>query len=40
MVKEETVVPIPRHSQIKRGTLMAIIAEADLTKEEFINLLD
>ena len=38
MVKDETVV-LSRHAEIKRGTLMAIIAEAGLTKEEFLSLL-
>jgi len=38
LVKDDTVVPIPRHDQIKRGTLQAIIAEAGLTREEFIAL--
>jgi predicted RNA binding protein YcfA (HicA-like mRNA interferase family) len=38
LVKNDTVVPIPRHDQIKRGTLQAIIAEAGLTRQEFITL--
>jgi len=38
LTKGESVVPVPRHSEIKRGTLMAIIAEAGLTKEEFLEL--
>ncbi len=40
MSRGENVVPIPRHEEIKRGTLMAIIVEAGMTKEEFIGLLD
>ncbi|MBI2126262.1 MAG: type II toxin-antitoxin system HicA family toxin [Thaumarchaeota archaeon] len=39
MVREQTVVPVPRHEEIKRGTLMAVIIEAGLTKEEFLRLL-
>jgi len=31
---------VPRHMEIKRSTLMKIIAEADLTKEEFLELLN
>lgn len=30
---------IPRHTDIKRSTLMKLLAEAGLTKEEFIELL-
>jgi predicted RNA binding protein YcfA (HicA-like mRNA interferase family) len=36
LAKDEIVVPVPRHDEIKRGTLMAIITEAGLTKEEFL----
>jgi predicted RNA binding protein YcfA (HicA-like mRNA interferase family) len=39
LVKDECIVPVPRHEQIKRGLLMAIIAESGLTKEEFLKLL-
>jgi predicted RNA binding protein YcfA (HicA-like mRNA interferase family) len=39
LVKDQIVVPVPRHEEIKRGTLMAIIVEAGLTKEEFLILL-
>jgi predicted RNA binding protein YcfA (HicA-like mRNA interferase family) len=39
VVKDERVVPVPRHDQIKRGLLLEIIAEAGLTKEEFLKLL-
>jgi predicted RNA binding protein YcfA (HicA-like mRNA interferase family) len=31
---------IPRHKEIKPGTLLGIIEQAGLTKEEFIGLLD
>jgi predicted RNA binding protein YcfA (HicA-like mRNA interferase family) len=31
---------VPRHNEIRRGTLLAIIEEAGLTKEEFLKLLD
>jgi predicted RNA binding protein YcfA (HicA-like mRNA interferase family) len=40
LVKDECIVPVPRHEQIKRGLLMAIIAESGLTKEEFLKLLN
>ena len=39
LVKNEHIVPIPKHKEIKRGLLEAIIAEAGLTKEEFLKLL-
>jgi len=39
LVKGENVVPVPKHAEIKRGTLMAIIAEAGLTRERFLELL-
>jgi len=32
-------VPVPKHGEIKRGLLMEIIAEAGLTKEEFLKLI-
>lgn len=39
LVKDEYVVPIPRHRVIKKGLLQAIIVEAGLTREEFLQLL-
>ncbi len=30
---------VPRHKEIRRSTLLKIIAEAGLTKEEFLELL-
>jgi hypothetical protein len=39
MAKDVVVVPVPRHDAIKRGTLLATITEAGLTKEEFLKLL-
>lgn len=30
---------IPRHDEVRRGTLLHIIEEAGLTKEEFLKLL-
>jgi predicted RNA binding protein YcfA (HicA-like mRNA interferase family) len=39
LTKNELIVPVPRHKQLKRGLLMAIIEEASLTKDEFLNLL-
>jgi predicted RNA binding protein YcfA (HicA-like mRNA interferase family) len=39
LIKDEYVVPVPKHKEIKRGLLMEIIAEAGLTKEEFLKLL-
>jgi len=39
LVKDELIVPVPKRPEIKRGLLMEIIAEAHLTKEEFLRLL-
>lgn len=39
VVRNERVVPVPRHEEIKRGLLMEIIVEAGLTREEFLELL-
>jgi hypothetical protein len=39
LVKDERAIPVPRHDQIKRGLLLEIIAEAGLTREEFLELL-
>ena len=39
LLKNECVVPVPKHKEIKRGLLMEIIAEAGLTKEEFLKLI-
>ena len=39
LIKDEYIVPVPKHKEIKRGLLMEIIAEAGLTKEEFLKLL-
>ena len=39
LVKSECIVPVPKREQIKRGLLMAIIAESGLTKEEFLRRL-
>ncbi len=39
LVKNERIVPVPKHEEIKKGLLMAIIEEAGLTKEEFQQLL-
>ena len=39
LIKNEYIVPVPKHQEIKRGLLLEIIAEANLTKEEFLKLL-
>ena len=39
LIKNENIVPVPKHREIKRGLLMEIIAEAGLTKEEFLKLI-
>lgn len=39
LVKDEYIVPIPRHREIKRGLLQEIIIEAGLAREEFLELL-
>jgi len=40
LAKDEIIVPVPKHKEIKRGLLLEIIAEAGLTKEEFLELLN
>jgi len=40
LVKEDRVVPVPRYDEIKRKLLSEIIAEAGLSKEEFLRLLE
>ena len=40
LVKNERIVPVPKHEQIKRGLLVAIIEESGLTREEFQRLLE
>jgi predicted RNA binding protein YcfA (HicA-like mRNA interferase family) len=35
LVKNDRIVPVPKHEQIKIGLLVAIIEEAGLTREEF-----
>ncbi|HKZ93635.1 MAG TPA: type II toxin-antitoxin system HicA family toxin [Candidatus Bathyarchaeia archaeon] len=32
-------VTVPRHEAVKKGTLLSIMAQAGLTKEEFLKLL-
>ncbi|MCP8316878.1 MAG: type II toxin-antitoxin system HicA family toxin [archaeon] len=39
LVKEEYIVPVPKHREIKRGLLLEIMAEAGLAREEFLKLL-
>ena len=40
LIKNEYIVPVPKHQETKRGLLLEIIAEANLTKEEFLKLLE
>jgi predicted RNA binding protein YcfA (HicA-like mRNA interferase family) len=40
LIKNDQIVPIPKHREIKRGLLIEIIAEAGLTKEEFLKLIE
>jgi len=40
LIKGEYILPVPKHEEIKRGLLMEIIAEAGLTKEEFLKLIE
>lgn len=40
LAKDEIVVPVPKHEEIKRGLVLEIIAEAGLTKEQFLKLLN
>ena len=39
LIKDERIVPVPRHDEIKKGLLIEIIVEAGLTKEELHRLL-
>ena len=39
LIKNEYIMPVPKHKEIKRELLMEIISEAGLTKEEFLTLL-
>ena len=39
LVKNDYVVPVPKHEEIKRGLLIEIITEAGMTREEFLRLL-
>ena len=39
LIKNDYIVPVPKHEEIKKGLLMEIIAEAGLTKEEFLKLI-
>jgi predicted RNA binding protein YcfA (HicA-like mRNA interferase family) len=39
LIKDDAIVPVPKHEEIKRGLLLEIISEAGLTKEEFQKLL-
>jgi predicted RNA binding protein YcfA (HicA-like mRNA interferase family) len=39
LLKNEYIVPVPKHEKIKRGLLIEIITEAGLTKEEFLKLI-
>ena len=39
LIKNEYIVPVLKHEEIKRGLLMEIIAEAGLTKAEFLKLI-
>ncbi len=39
LVKDDIVVPVPKHEEIKKGLLREIIAETGLTREEFLQLI-
>jgi predicted RNA binding protein YcfA (HicA-like mRNA interferase family) len=40
LVKDEYIVPVPKHKENEKGLLLEIIAEAGMTKEQFIKLLN
>ena len=40
LMKGDCVLPVPKHAEIKRGLLLAIIEEAGLKKQEFLELLE
>ena len=37
--KEKITVVIPKHKELARGTLLSIISQSDISKEDFCNLL-
>jgi len=37
--EEKTTVVIPKHRELARGTLLSIISQSGMSKEEFIKLL-
>jgi predicted RNA binding protein YcfA (HicA-like mRNA interferase family) len=39
LVKEDVIVPVPKHQEIKKGLLLEIITEAGLSREEFMQLI-
>jgi predicted RNA binding protein YcfA (HicA-like mRNA interferase family) len=39
LTDEKHKITVPRHDPIKKGTLLSIIQQAGLTKEEFLELL-
>jgi len=39
LVKDDHIVPVPKHREIKRGLLLEIMAETGLTREEFLEIL-
>jgi hypothetical protein len=38
-LRDDKIVPVPKHAEIKRGLSIEIIAEAGLTKDEFMKLI-
>jgi predicted RNA binding protein YcfA (HicA-like mRNA interferase family) len=39
LVKDDIIVPVPKHDEIKKGLLSQIIVEAGLSREEFMQFL-
>lgn len=39
IVNQKITVVVPKHSELAKGTLLSIIAQSGLSKEEFIKLL-
>lgn len=38
--KETRIVVVPNHPEVAKGTLLSILRQAGLTREEFMNLVD
>lgn len=39
-IKGETVIPVPLHRELAKGTLLSIMRQTQITKDEFVKLFD